>query len=121
MASQRRLQLANRMHLQLLRHLGHGVDIERLLRDSRYARDVLLVCDAMPEHGLRELAARFRGAEQEDLVAHPMAWAQDTSGFGVSAPAPAGTPIDIDLDALESAGPERRRGWLAASRWFPAR
>jgi len=123
MHSPRRLQLANRMHQLLLRHLGHRVDVERLLSDTRYARDVLLVCDALPEHGLRELAARFRGAEQEDPVSRPLSWAQDTSGFGVSVPPslPAEVPVDIDLGALEDAGPDRRRSWLGSSHRFPAR
>jgi len=125
MHNQHRLQLANRMHLQLMRELGHGIDVGRMLTDARYARDVLLVCDALPEHGLPALSARFREAEHEDEVARPMSWAQDTSGFGVSVPA--GTPrtpdVDIDIDDFPAPAsePQRRRGWLKAARWFVPR
>jgi hypothetical protein len=123
MHDQHRLQLANRMHLQLLRELGQGIDVRRMLGDARYALDVLLVCDALPEHGLRDLAARFREVDHVDGVSRPMSWAQDTSGFGVSLPASAfhEVDLDIDLDAIENQAPPRRRGWLKASRWFAAR
>jgi hypothetical protein len=121
MQDQHRLQLANRMHLQLLRQLGQGIDIRRMLGDTRYALDVLLVCDALPEHGLRDLAARFREVDHEDGVSRPMSWAQDTSGFGVSLPASVRHEVDIDLDAFENPAPPRRRGWLKASSWFAAR
>jgi hypothetical protein len=124
MQHQQRLQLANRMHLQLLRQLGQGIDVKRMLGDERYARDVLLVCDALPQHGLREMAARYREACIDEGVSRPMSWAQDTSGFGVSVPASGfhETALDIDLDAIEStASAPRRRGWLKAARWFGAR
>ena len=55
-----RMQVATRIHFELLRELGQGVDIERMLKQPRYARDVLLVCDAYPGTELADLAMRFR-------------------------------------------------------------
>ncbi|MDP3084415.1 MAG: hypothetical protein Q8N44_12115 [Rubrivivax sp.] len=42
-----RLQIASRIHQRLRRELGQGIDAERLLADRLYARDVLLVCQAL--------------------------------------------------------------------------
>jgi hypothetical protein len=123
MQNQHRVQLAQRMHLLLLRHLGQGIDVGRLLGDARYARDVLLVSDALPEHGLRDLAARFRSADQDGGVSRPLSWAQDASGFGDSPPASAfhEVDLDIDLDAIDNPAPPRGRVWSKAARWFAAR
>ncbi len=40
-------KLSERMHELLLRELGQGIDRSRLLLDVLYARDVLLVCEAL--------------------------------------------------------------------------
>jgi hypothetical protein len=81
-SSNRRLQLATRIHFALLREIGQGVDVGRLLKHPLYARDVLLVCDACPGHDLRRLATAFRGAS----VPQPSTGgnAGDGSGFGAS-------------------------------------
>ena len=60
-----RLQLATQMHQMLLRELGHGIEVERLLMRERYARDVLLVCDAMAGTDLPRLSSEFRRAIPE--------------------------------------------------------
>ncbi len=59
-----RTVIANRIDLQLRQHLGQGVDASRVLSDLRYARDMLLVCDAMAGTGLPLLAHQYRKAEQ---------------------------------------------------------
>ncbi len=59
-ATPSRLQIAQRVHQALLREIGHGIEIERLLGDERYGRDVLLVCDACPGNDLQALALLFR-------------------------------------------------------------
>ena len=41
--SNRRLQLATRIHYALMRELGQGIDVGRLLKQPLYARDVLQV------------------------------------------------------------------------------
>jgi hypothetical protein len=61
-STNRRLQLATRIHYALLREIGQGIDVGRLLKHPLYARDVLLVCDACSGHDLRRLATAFRGA-----------------------------------------------------------
>ena len=57
-----RLQLAQCLFQSLLRELDHSIEVERLLGDPRYARDVLLVCDASAGSELPALAALFRAS-----------------------------------------------------------
>jgi hypothetical protein len=54
--------IAGRIDVQLRRHLGMPVDTHRAVNDARYARDLLLVCDAMVGTELPHLAAQFRVA-----------------------------------------------------------
>ena len=54
--------IAQRIDLHLRRQLGEAVDMQRALRDERYARDLLLVCDAMAGTELPLLARQFRAA-----------------------------------------------------------
>ncbi len=75
------LHLADRIHALLVREIGQGVDRQRLLREPLYARDVLLVCDALRLSGLPAVAQQFRDA----LVALDGAEATVLrQGFGVS-------------------------------------
>jgi hypothetical protein len=77
------LKIADRIHRVLVRQLGQGLDRQRMVREPLYARDVLLVCDALrdtdapflAQHFLRAAAASEEGA---------CAGAQKGSGFGVS-------------------------------------
>ncbi len=62
-STNRRLQLATRIHYALLRETGIAADVGRLLKQPLYARDVLLVCEACGDaHDLRRLATAFRAA-----------------------------------------------------------
>jgi len=79
--SNRRLQLATRIHYALLRELDQGIDVGRMLKHPLYARDVLLVCDACNGNDLPRLAKAYRGAMQEAVDAG----ASGTSTFGLSA------------------------------------
>ena len=109
-----RLQIAVRIQQLLLAELGHGIAVEDLLSQPRYARDVLLVCDAMPGTELRALSNAFRRASQSFTevaeapghVRQPTEWARDTSGFGVSRP--------IGLDAAKA---ESTANWLKPTTW----
>jgi hypothetical protein len=56
--------IAHRIDVQLRRHLDQAVDAHRAVTDARYARDLLLVCDAMEGTDLPQLAAQFRVAEE---------------------------------------------------------
>jgi hypothetical protein len=130
-----RLHIAQRIHQLLVREIEHAIEVERLLTDARYARDVLLVCDALPGSEGPPLAARFRSLPlpAADVVA-PVAvgaapghaqqstdWSRDTSGFGVSRPPPVepqpgGHPRSGEASAAPA---ERRRNWLP--RWRDSR
>jgi hypothetical protein len=83
-----RLQIATRIHFLLMKELGEGIRIERMLRERLYARDVLLVCDAIREPELNSLAKEFREADARPKYDSPQAaaWAADTSGFGMTVP-----------------------------------
>jgi hypothetical protein len=90
-----RAVIASRIDLGLRRHLGEGVDAQRTLTDERYARDVLLVCDAMKGTDLPLLARQFRVAGRHMMAelhsggyqnGPAQDWAMDTSGFGLSRP-----------------------------------
>jgi hypothetical protein len=60
-----RLQIATRMHFVLMRELGQGIDVGRMLKNEVYARDVLLVCDAHRGQELEQLSKAFRSAGDE--------------------------------------------------------
>jgi hypothetical protein len=59
------LKIAERMDALLLPELGQGVDSLRMVAEPLYARDVLLVCDAMPGTELAQLARQYRVAATE--------------------------------------------------------
>lgn len=113
-----RTVLANRIDLHLRQQLGQGIDTARALRDERYVRDVLLVCDAMVGTDLPRLARQFRVAgkrmaQQARRPGHdagpPQDWA-NTSGFGIS-PAPQMPGRDR---------PDINPPWFSSRRWFGA-
>ena len=95
-----RLQLARRIYQVLVREIDHAIEVERLLTDARYARDVLLVCDALPGSEAPPLATQFRALPPPaaGMAARPVPtgapghaqqptdWSRDTSGFGVTRP-----------------------------------
>ncbi len=118
------LQIATKIHFYLMRELGRGIDVEQMLQHPRYARDVLLVCDACAGTELADLASQYRKvrALYQSLEAsrptaapgrapHPTDWSHNTTGFGLSRP--------LDDDAVPpAAGPAPSGGmrqWL--TRW----
>jgi len=120
-----RLQLAQRIHQLLLREIDHAIEVERLLADPRYARDVLLVCAAVPGGELLPLAQLFREASRRpaDRAKEPghapqaNDWGRDTSGFGVTQPPPVpGAGASRRASDSEPAPLQRpRHSWLP--RW----
>lgn len=54
-----RLQLATRIHFDLLREHGLRIDVGRMLRQREYARQVLRRCRGVSSFSLRDLAERF--------------------------------------------------------------
>ena len=127
-----RVQLAQRIHQVLVREIDHAIEVERLLADARYARDVLLVCDALPGSEAPPLAAQFRAlpSPAADLLARqspagapghaqlPTDWSRDTSGFGVTRPPPVETAAGRRPDVGEppATPAERRSNWLSGWR-----
>lgn len=100
-----RLQLAQRIHLGLLRELGQGIDLSQMLGSALYARDVLLVCQAYPRSELPYLGEQFRRASAEAGADHA---APDAAAFAAAQP-----PV---LPVLSDGGAARR--WLQPSSWF---
>lgn len=77
MNESRLLRIANRINLLLVRQLGQGIDVKRLINEPLYARDVLLVCEAEPGSDLDSLGRHFRIALVEPVDENGQA-----SGFG---------------------------------------
>ena len=110
------LKIVSRMNALLLRELGEGVDPVRMLAEPVYARDVLLVCDAMRGTELAELAPLFRravatiDAEADKAAGGRLAFSASrflNSIFGAPSTLEAPQP-----GTLARAG----RGWFARSR-----
>ena len=119
-----RLQLAQRIHKLLVKEIEHAIEVERLLADPRYARDVLLVCEAVPGVELGALAALFReaSASQPGPVSHaPQAneWGRDTSGFGVTQPPPMAAPVDLRHTSRRASDSEPATLAPARPAWLP--
>lgn len=122
-----RTVIAQRIDLKLRHMLGTGVDARRTLDDERYARDVLLVCDAMVDTDLPLLARQFRAAgklhakeqqaaRQQAPGQHPgpaQDWAGDTSGFGVTRP-----PKAPGAPARQADEHDAKPSWFSPSRWL---
>ena len=62
MDTHRCLKVADRINNLLWHELQQGIDIERMVEEPLYARDVLLVCDAHAGTDLAALAQHFRAA-----------------------------------------------------------
>jgi hypothetical protein len=115
-----RQQIAHRIHLLLRRELGQGIEEARMLADPLYARDVLLVCDAMPASGLAALAQQFRAIEppagtvRAAEAAAPLRWPHEPSGFSASRPTG-----QYSVAALpHGRKPAAARRWLSPTRWL---
>jgi hypothetical protein len=115
-----RPQITHRIHLLLRRELGQGIDEARTLADPLYARDVLLVCDAMPGSELAALAQQFRALAPPEAPAAAAdggtasRWPRGDSGF-----APSGLAAPDGVPAASAGGsPAAPRRWLSPSRWL---
>ncbi|MES3012937.1 MAG: hypothetical protein V4750_04295 [Pseudomonadota bacterium] len=107
--SLKRLHLATRIHFALLRELGEGIDVGRMLKQRDYADEVLHVCRSVDDYALIELADRFDDASASESARNHMAqaaqraraalkqiprraaetpqdmrWSDQTSGFGLA-------------------------------------
>lgn len=116
MDPQSRLQLANRIHLGLMRELGQGIDVRQMLDSALYARDVLLVCQAYPASELPQLAEQFRQATAAEIARRATQTARERAAFAASRPARA-AGFDDFVDSLPAERSTARR-WLVPSTWF---
>lgn len=122
----RLLRIANRIHLLLMRDLGQGIDVQRMLREPLYQRDVLLVCDAFVGSDLASLAQHFRSAQAEPLddqgqasqisqfpASQSSSWGSETSGFAASGGARGDSMLE---EAARQPAPRPR--WRSPGRWL---
>jgi hypothetical protein len=65
------LKIARRISTLLTEQLGEGVDAQRMVDVPLYARDVLLVCEAMDHAELGKLARMFRQSLLDAAAAAP--------------------------------------------------
>jgi hypothetical protein len=104
-----RLHLATRIHFGLLRAIGEGIDVGRMLRQRDYAEEVLNVCRGLEDLAMAELADRFDDYTADEsaracmeqaarearralaqiprrapTVPQDMSWSSQTSGFGLT-------------------------------------
>lgn len=104
-----RFHLATRIHFALLRQLGEGIDVGRMLKQRDYADEVLQICRGIDDFALVELADRFDDASAAESARNHMAqaalraraalaqiplrraaapqelaWSGHTSGFGLT-------------------------------------
>ena len=119
-----RLRLATRIHFALLRHFGEPVGVSTLLKGGDEAREALWVCQASGQAELVALALQFMNSASAGSAAavrqaapQDAAWAQDTSGFGVSRPADDNEPA---ARVHDQASPAARApsGWLNPAHWL---
>jgi NAD-specific glutamate dehydrogenase len=112
-----RLRIATRIHFALLRHYGEHVEVGVLLKHGADAREALWVCEASGDTEMAALARQFKHAERAEAKARPakrastpqdLAWARDTSGFGVT------RPFEEDAPASGFAA----SNWLKPSTWL---
>jgi len=105
------MKIAGRINALLVREMGQGIDPARMLAEPLYARDVLLVCEALPGTELAELVPKFRQAlraveaDHEARAGHPSSFSPSrflNSLFGHSTGSPSHT-----LDTPET--PQRRQ------------
>jgi len=106
-------KIAVRIDTLLRQEIGHDIDITRMLTEPRYARDVLLVCDALRGTAGADLAGHFRRAAlaAEETAAAPRKGFSASrflssllganSGFGQQ---PAVPPRPADTAAEHNAG-----------------
>jgi hypothetical protein len=79
------LKIADRIHRVLLRELGQDLDRQRMVREPLYARDVLLVCDALRDTDAPFLAQHFRRAASAPEEGEGGASAREERKGGASA------------------------------------
>jgi hypothetical protein len=109
-----RLKIATQIHAALRRELAHDIEVERLLTRERYARDVLLVCDALRGTELPLLAAEFRRTTPVAPAAGDRA---PPSGAARVSPGFAPTRPPEEQEATPTTGTRPAAGWRTRLPW----
>jgi hypothetical protein len=118
MNDDRLLRIANRINLLLLRELGQGIDVKRMISQPRYARDVLLVCDARPGTDIASLALHFRHVRREQANGEsspPPRRGIPSPRFGLSRP-PELADSSFGIGVMPAA--RTARPWFSPARWM---
>jgi hypothetical protein len=121
MDTRRCYRIADRLDAGLQREIGQGIARERMVHEPLYARDVLLVCDALRGTELERDAQKFRAAM---AAAEPMPDPERTavaaggrSGFSASRFLSSlfGPASGLDSTPASEAPPARRSSWFGRS------
>ncbi|HSN33565.1 MAG TPA: hypothetical protein VLU41_12840 [Ideonella sp.] len=96
--SHEQLLLATRIHHALMRYLGSGIDVGRMVQSEDYAREVLFVCEGCGDVELKSLGEQFKRVRGpfEPLRDEPLPAFDDEppdSGFDLPAAEPAAPPV----------------------------
>lgn len=127
-----RLRIATKINFALLRYLGEGIDVGAMLKRPSYATEVLYVCRGSRDRELGALADQFEAAPHADVrmpashaaaladthateAPQDAAWAENTTGFGVTRPMLA---TDVAASCPRTATPSGAPRWYEARRWF---
>jgi hypothetical protein len=93
-----RLTIATRIHHLLLREIGEGIDVGKMLKRAPYATEVLYVCAASRQPELRELGRQFealtRAHNVEVVQAMERAERKGPAASGWPSGAASGTDVD---------------------------
>ena len=101
------------MHELLLSELGQGVEPQRMLDEPLYARDVLLVCDALADTELPQLAKSFRRAALEAPPVAPPPRQTETALAGIGGFF--SSIFGLQQDPVARDAPAKSRSWFNRS------
>jgi len=119
------LRIAERIQLPFEQQMGIVIDPQRMVTDSSYAMDVLIVCEANPGSALASLAQQYQLAASESEAGFDR---QNTRSAADSALGDAAsTGFDASRPQENSAFEQERQaaraarkspGWMKPGRWL---
>ena len=109
------LKIAQRINLLLQRELAQGIDVPRMLAQPLYARDVLLVCDAVRGSDLALLAQQFRDCGDDVQRPKDPVGSSTRNGHLGKGPESQSSTWHEDADARPSIWPQ---AWLRTTSWL---
>lgn len=120
MDTRRCYRIADRINAGLQSELGQGIERERMVHEPLYARDVLLVCEALRGSELARHARQFRAAlaaAEPSLEPERVADTARPSGFSPSRffNSLFGPSSGFDGTPADDAPPAKRSGWFNRS------